>query len=55
MNQIEREIENLENQLDNGEITSREYCKYMKELQLDIRTAAEEAAEEAYREEMSRW
>ena len=53
--QIEREEQILEYQLANGEITIEQYNKEMIELQRDYRAASEEAAEEAYRNEMDRW
>ena len=53
--QFDREIEELERQLDAGEITSKEYWKEVHELQRDYRAAAEEAAEQAYRDTLDSW
>ncbi len=55
MDQLEREEEALEEAYNNGEITAKEYNKQMQELQRDYRAAAQEAAEEAYENEMGRW
>lgn len=55
MDQFEREEDFLEQQLNNGEITLTEFNREMRELQRDYRAAAEEAAEQAYRDEMGRW
>jgi hypothetical protein len=55
MDQFEREEEALEEAYNNGEITAKEYNKQMQELQRDYRAAAQEAAQEAYDNEMGRW
>jgi len=49
---IEREEAFLEDQLANGEITLSEFNREMREVQRDFRAAAEEAAQEAYDNEM---
>jgi predicted nucleic acid-binding Zn-ribbon protein len=55
MDQLEREEEALEDAYNNGEITVKEYNKQVQELQRDYRAAAQEAAQEAYENEMGRW
>lgn len=55
MNQFDREIERLENELACGEITQREYIKQMNKLERDYRAEAEEAAQQAYDDEINRW
>ncbi len=55
MDQFEREEEAIEEAYANGEITAKEYSKQMRELLQDYRAVAEEAAEEAYFNEMARW
>ncbi len=52
---FEKEEQYLEEQLANGEITNAEFNKEMRELQRDYRAAAEEAAQEAYDNEMGCW
>ena len=51
---IEREEQYLEDQLANGEITNAEFNREMREIQRYYRAAAEEAAEEAYDNEIGR-
>jgi hypothetical protein len=55
MNQLEREIECLDSELERGEISSAEYTKEYNLLLREYRYAAEEAAQQAYDEELSRW
>ena len=55
MTQLEREEENLEQQLEGGEITQQEYNRELQELYRDYRNAAEEAAQNAYDDEIERW
>jgi len=55
MTQIDRVLERLDTQLENGEISSDEYAKELREIERDYRTAAEQAAAEAYRDELERW
>jgi len=55
MGQYEREEQYLEDQLAAGEITLKEFNREMRELQRDFRAAAEESAEQAYRDELERW
>ena len=55
MNQFEREEEQLDNDLADGRITRDEHDKELGALQRDYRAAAEEAARDAYEEELTRW
>ena len=55
MDNFEHEQEAIEEAHASGEIKMKEYIKQMRELQRDYQGAAEEAAEEAYRNEMARW
>lgn len=53
--QFEKEEQYLEDQLANGEIDIKEFNREMQELQRDYRAAAQEAAEQAYHDEIERW
>ena len=55
MDAYEREEQALEDALANGEISLAEFNREIRELQRDYRAAAQESAEQAYREEMERW
>lgn len=55
MDAFEREEQYLEEQLESGAMTIKEYNKEMRELQRDYRAQAEEAAQRAYDDEMERW
>lgn len=55
MNALEREEKNIEDQYDNGEISAAEFHRKMNELRRDYCAAAEESAQEAYDDEISRW
>ena len=55
MNMYEREEQALEDELANEEITLAEYNEQMRELQRDMRDAAQEAAQTAYENELDRW
>lgn len=55
MSPLEREEEISEDQLANGEISTAEFNREMRELQRDARGYAEEAAQNAYDDEMGRW
>ncbi len=55
MSQLEREEAALTDDYNAGRLTREEYNKYMRELQRDYQAQAEEAAQEAYEAEMSRW
>jgi hypothetical protein len=48
MNQFDREVEQLENDLQCGNITLSEYNKELRDMQRCYRSQAEEAAQEAY-------
>ncbi len=53
--QMQREEEELERQLEAGEISNQEFTKAMNELQRDYRDMARESAEQAYDQELERW
>ncbi len=56
MNQIELEEQYLEEEYSNGNITLKEYNSELRELYYrSVRACAEEAAQEAYDNEMGRW
>jgi len=55
MNQFDRELQNLEDDLENGNVSSKEFRKEMRELERDYREFARESAQDAYDEEMNRW
>ena len=55
MDQYEREEDALVEQLNNGEITQKEFHEAMRELRDDVRQQAEMAAEEAYDDVMRRY
>ena len=55
MDAFEREEQDLEERMESGEMTLREYNYEMRELQRDYAIQAEEAAREAYDREMDRW
>lgn len=53
--QYEREERDIDERLNRGEISNDEYWKELRDLQRDYRSAAEEAAQDAYDLELSRW
>ena len=55
MTQFDFEMEALEEQLEGGEITSKEYGKLSRELERDYRDAARESAQDAYDNELEQW
>lgn len=55
MDQFDTEVESLETDLANGDITLKEYSSSLRELEKDYSGAAQEAAQEAYDNEMDRW
>lgn len=55
MRQIEREEEDIERRYAEGLLTAKEYQEKMRDLYRDYRAQAEEAAEQAYRDELERW
>lgn len=55
MDAFEREERLLEEQHANGEISTAEFNREMRELERDYGAAAEEAAQRAYDDEMERW
>ncbi len=55
MDAFDREEQILEEQLSEGTITLKEFNGEMRELRRDYAGAAQEAAEQAYQDEMGRW
>lgn len=53
--QYERELEGLENELEEGCISQKEYNQRLRDLDRDYREAARESAREAYNNEYDRW
>ena len=55
MGAFEREMESLDQDLENGTIDTKEYNRNIREIENDYRDAARESAQEAYDREMDRW
>ena len=55
MDPYDREYDELERQLADGEISEDEFKRKMRDLQHSYRAAAEESAEQAYQDELDRW
>lgn len=55
MDQYDREMDEFDRQLDDGTLTPEEHRQAVKKLHQDYRAAAEEAAEQAYCDELSNW
>jgi len=55
MDQWEQEERDLDEQLERGEITEREYTKRMNKIQQDYRESTRESAQDAYDNEMEGW
>lgn len=55
MSQLDSEEQAIADAYNNGDISLAEYNEQMKELQREYRWMAEEAAQEAYDNEMGRW
>ena len=55
MDEYDRELELLDDELASGNITRAEYNREMHNLQCDYREQAERSAEDAYHDEMARW
>jgi hypothetical protein len=55
MDQYDREVDQLERMYANHEITEQEFHAEMAELNRDYQAAAEQAADQAYQDEMARW
>ena len=53
--QFELEESQLEQDLNEGLITLKEFNRLMADLQRDYRESAREASQEAYDDEMERW
>ncbi len=54
-NQFDRAEAQIERDFDDGLMTQAEYNREMRELQRDYRSAAVEAAMDAYEREMGQW
>lgn len=52
---FDREEQLLGEQLDAGEIAVEEYNHAIREMNLDYQALREEAAQQAYRDELHRW
>ena len=55
MDQFELEEQHLQEQYESGNLSLKEFNHEMLELQRDYQGVAEEAAQEAYDNEMQRW
>lgn len=53
--QFDREMDDIDQAEADGRMSREEAARERRELQRDYRGAAEEAAENAYREELERW
>lgn len=53
--QLEREEDAIFQDFEDGEISAEQREKELRELYLDYRVAAEEAARDAYERELDRW
>lgn len=53
--QYQKDEQSLEDELDAGDISNEEYSTEMRNLQRSYREEAEEAAQDAYDNEMSNW
>lgn len=53
--QLDREIESLERDYENGFISINELNRSIRELERDYAEAARERAQEAYENELDRW
>jgi hypothetical protein len=53
--QMEREEQDLCDRVNSGEISTTEYNQEMRDLQREYRGMAEEAAQDAYDNEMNNW
>ena len=55
MNGFDRAAEQIEDMLERGEISSKEYEEYMADLRQEQRESAQEAAQQAYDDAMGGW
>jgi hypothetical protein len=55
MSAYDREVESLEEDLEAGDITYEEFKRSVRELNVDIRSAAQEVAEAVFNEEMRKY
>ena len=53
--QFDREMDDIDRREEDGQITRAEANAERRELERDYLGAAEEAAEDAYRDELERW
>ena len=53
--QVDREIDNLEQQLANGDISNAEFNRELREIERDYSAQAEESARDAYDRELGCW
>lgn len=55
MDAYDREMEAIEDDYANGDLTVTEFNQAIREVESDYRAAAEESAQSAYDNEMERW
>lgn len=55
MDALTQELEDLNEELNQGNISMKEYNKGVQELERSYRAEAEESAQDAYDEEMENW
>jgi hypothetical protein len=53
--QFDREVDILDGELTDGALSPEEHRRAIRELEQDYRAAAQEAAEDAYRDELGGW
>ena len=52
---FDKQVDILDDELANGMITTQEYNEQVRELERDYREMADQAAQDAYEDERSRW
>ena len=52
---LEKEVESIEQDAEDGEITQAQANKEIQELERDYRNATEESAQDAYDDELESW
>ncbi len=55
MNQIDREIEQLERDYEEGLISQKEFYRQVRDIEGDVRAFAEQEAERAYQDTMDNY
>ena len=55
MNAFERELQQLEQDLENGEITIKEYNRLLRDMEADYISQAQQEAQEAYDYRLQNW